>query len=391
MRIIAFQSLAQGFLGSLGLNEDEAEIVDEDWSDDETDNYSPDEIFDLTQENVRYLSVGQVENMALFLPSTFGIKHCLESNLHKAVQKEIKLREGQANDSLQQLRLSIGQKSFLFRSQLRNAKSKTRKTKAWDDISSVGNTVSHHRRVYHSARDALIALGAGKEIIKRYQVITSKDVRSSTAIVDPNARGQRNKGLAWFWSSGSRKSGKGDGALMTECKWSDAYPYICNDARRAPLVYRVHWLRARARYERWREEMDLTSHEMLWTVNFFDFKSRQWKEWADTAYNNDRPGHYYYANRQYSLWLSMADHAVQAFQHAILAAGGDPTRIQTQRYGARRVNPGSDSGDGSHDSEAGPGEDSENDDVGNGNTDSDGQEAGPGESAGSESGTDSDN
>lgn len=212
---MAFQEGSEAFLAALNVNTSQPEIVDEDWSDDETDNKGPDELFDLSEAVAQHLSVGQVENIALLLPSTFGYEQCIEAKLKNVVNKEFQLREGQANDCLHQLRLAIGQKSFLFRTQLRNAKSKTRKTKAWDDISAVGDTVSHHRRVYHSARAALISLGGTTDVKNKYKVIHSRDVRSSTAIVDPNARGTRNKGLAWFWSVGDQRA---DGALMTECK-----------------------------------------------------------------------------------------------------------------------------------------------------------------------------
>lgn len=201
-------------MDALGFDDVDKEVDDGDWSDEETDNKSPEELFDLLGEETLFLSVGYVENSALYLPSTLGREHCIAAKLKSIVKKEIELRIGQANDALQSLRLAIGQKSFLFRTQLRNAKSKTRKTKAWDDISAVGNTVSHHRRVYHCARKALIALGASKEIQAKYRIITSVDVKSSTAIVDPNARGQRNASLAWFWSAGKTNA---DGALMAEC------------------------------------------------------------------------------------------------------------------------------------------------------------------------------
>lgn len=198
------------------------EEPDEDWSDEETDNRSAEELFGLANNNARSLSIGQVENRPLFLPSTFGHAACSAANVQAIAKKERKLRVGQANDALHQLRLAIGQKSFMFRTRLRNARSKTRKTKAWDDINAVGNTVSHHRRVYHSARSALKNLGASAELLDKYKVITSADTRSSTIIVDPNPRGQRNTGLAWFWGTGGQQpSGPEDAALMKECALQD--------------------------------------------------------------------------------------------------------------------------------------------------------------------------
>lgn len=175
-QIIAFQEVSETFLAVLNINISQPEIVDEDWSDDETDNKGADELFDLSAAAAQHLSVGQVENISLFLPSTFGYEQCAEANLRNVINKEIQLREGQANDCLHHLRLAIGQKSFLFRTQLRNAHSKKRKTKAWDDISSVSDTVSHHQRVYHLARDASISLWVTLQITDKYQVIHSRDI-----------------------------------------------------------------------------------------------------------------------------------------------------------------------------------------------------------------------
>lgn len=95
-------------------------------------------------------------------------------------------------------------------------------------------------------------------------------------------------------------------------------------------VYRVHWLRARARNERWKEEMDLTSHEMVWTVNFFDHKAGLWDHWSQESLVQEKLGHYSYAMRQIGIWKSMSEYAINAFQKAILAQGGDPDRFRGQ-------------------------------------------------------------
>lgn len=216
-QVLAFQTQAEEFLGVLNLNRDETEEIDQDWSGSETDNKSAEELSNLAQENTKYLSVGQVENVTLFLPSTFGEEECTAAGITGITRKEKKLRVGQANDALHQLRLAIGHKSFLFRKRLRNAGSKTRKTKAWDDINAIGNTVSHHRRVYESARRALVALGASDETISKFQIIGPRDVRSSTIIVNPNPRGQRNTGLPWFWGTPGNQPAEENSPLMKEC------------------------------------------------------------------------------------------------------------------------------------------------------------------------------
>ena len=42
-------------------------------------------------------------------------------------------------------------------------------------------------------------------------------------------------------------------------------------------VYRVHWLKAKARRDRWREEQILLASEMQWTELFFHHRASQWK------------------------------------------------------------------------------------------------------------------
>jgi hypothetical protein len=43
------------------------------------------------------------------------------------------------------------------------------------------------------------------------------------------------------------------------------------------LVYRVHWLKAKARRDRWAEEATLVSHEMDWTIAFFHKQASKWR------------------------------------------------------------------------------------------------------------------
>jgi hypothetical protein len=79
-------------------------------------------------------------------------------------------------------------------------------------------------------------------------------------------------------------------------------------------VYRVHWLRARARRDRWQEELLLTEHEMEWTRRYFGYISNRWRRWAELSKNENKAGHASYAFRQAGMWDSMADHCDSAFR-----------------------------------------------------------------------------
>ena len=46
----------------------------------------------------------------------------------------------------------------------------------------------------------MIALGAGPDVLSWYQELHDTELRVSTAIADPNARGHQDDTLAWFWT-----------------------------------------------------------------------------------------------------------------------------------------------------------------------------------------------
>jgi len=75
-------------------------------------------------------------------------------------------------------------------------------------------------------------------------------------------------------------------------------------------VYRVNWLCAKARKERWEEELELVASEMDWTVNCFEYHERMWEQRADEAKS---PGKIAYAWKQRSTWGKWAKTAKDTF------------------------------------------------------------------------------
>jgi len=62
--------------------------------------------------------IHDTKKKVIFLPSTIGYERCAKLGLQSLIKKEIALCEGQVNDSLQAIRLAIGEKSFRFHKQL---------------------------------------------------------------------------------------------------------------------------------------------------------------------------------------------------------------------------------------------------------------------------------
>jgi hypothetical protein len=157
------------------------------------------------------------EERQILLPSALGHLKCAELGYAKLARKELKIREGQANDALQAIRMAIGEKSFRFRKQLRNATSKTQKTRSWDSIHTATKRLRHHRLIYSQARRAMVALNAPADMLDKYKVLKQEDVRTNTAIQEPNAMGQRNNSLPWIWLVPG-VSHQGTTTMLKECE-----------------------------------------------------------------------------------------------------------------------------------------------------------------------------
>lgn len=114
-------------------------------------------------------------------------------------------------------------------------------------------------------------------------------------------------------------------------------------------VYRVHWLKAKSRRDRWREEHIILTSEMKWTEHFFRHRASRWKTLAAEASDfissldangtqsqgsqthsksefHHSKGHVCYALKLESMWNRMAQQAAAQFG----AAKGQPRQGVTR-------------------------------------------------------------
>jgi hypothetical protein len=312
-RINKFNDKATSFLPGCILDQDE------DGTDDYTsdlDDPGSDSDDEDSEANPFQPSTGsdlEPEKAKVLLPSLIGEMQCRENGLADVLAKELKLREAQANDALKGLRLSIGKKSFLFRTKLRTSKSKVKKLRSWDSIHLVDKSVQHYAELYRRARLAMVRLGATSEMMGQFKVLKKEHLRCSTLIVDPNQRGQRNNSLAWFWGKNVRGQVEKDG-LMLECEPG----FISSDRLQADLtwslVYRVHWLRSSSRRDRWQEEWNLANHEMDWLVRYFEHQADLWRGRSERSAGDAKLGHRCYGLQKSAMWTRFASDAKSAFE-----------------------------------------------------------------------------
>jgi hypothetical protein len=84
--------------------------------------------------------------------------------------------------------------------------------------------------------------------------------------------------------------------------------YICFE------VHRIGWLKARARYERWKEELEIVKHEMVWTTLWFKHQEQKWERWYKTY---PKPGLKAYAAKQKDVWEMFRKKAEESFEKHI--------------------------------------------------------------------------
>lgn len=202
-----------------------AEFEDNEWEDLRFDKEEPSESESEGDDDDVFLTAspletpGAPERRPLLLPSTLGVDVCNTLGYNCFAQQELALRIGHANEALQGLHLCLSKKAVIFREGLRSAKSKTKKTRSWNQIAQVDGGARHHFRRYQETRTAMSRLGASADQLEKYQLLKREHLSITTAKIDPAQRGQRNTSLAWFWTLDIQNDTDAFEG-MTECKFT---------------------------------------------------------------------------------------------------------------------------------------------------------------------------
>jgi hypothetical protein len=78
-------------------------------------------------------------------------------------------------------------------------------------------------------------------------------------------------------------------------------------------VYRVNWMRARSRLDRWKEELAITNREMVWVLRWFETRRAEWVARAEASVNGGPSGSVSYACRQAAGWKELRDASGDVF------------------------------------------------------------------------------
>jgi hypothetical protein len=78
------------------------------------------------------------------------------------------------------------------------------------------------------------------------------------------------------------------------------------------LVERVHWLRAKAQFQRWLEEQDSIHNEAQWIPAYFNAKADMWKKLMAFSIQGSLKGHEAYASYQAYAWQDLSQSSANA-------------------------------------------------------------------------------
>jgi hypothetical protein len=138
-----------------------------------------------------------IERKTIVLPSNGNV----ETN-PSASDLEIKFRKMQAHSQLNRIRDLIADISFQFSHVIRGQIRKNIRTRSQKRVKSLHDELTLQARIYTRCRNHLVALDCGQSILGQYRELKKEDLKSSTAILEPNQPGSTSLKLSWIWHSG---------------------------------------------------------------------------------------------------------------------------------------------------------------------------------------------
>jgi hypothetical protein len=135
----------------------------------------------------------------------------------------------------------------------------------------------------------------------------------SRDIIEENRIGQRGQHVSWIWRLDDGLMDE-QSALLTESKHlslSSILSCFLHDIYF--LVTHINWLCARARHQRWEEEIVIVKHEMVWTQLWFGHQVQMWETRRSNAFFAMSKGHEVYAAKQVWVWNQFLNDAKKCF------------------------------------------------------------------------------
>jgi hypothetical protein len=229
------------------------------------------------------------EMMELRLPSFLNSAERLTGCTSGLPGLEDRLREAYASEALSDLRRQLRTRTFARKFKDENAVSQGSYTRMRALHDQIETKIRSARNRYSAARAALFCLRGPGEWEEKFRILQPGDIRAvneytareeeenanrrareaAGADVDQTLHtistltlrpGDANRHVSWIWHS------------VTSNEVDNDADSSLHDG------IRLEWLKARARAERWREEVILLEEEMRRTLEYCDWRARWWED-----------------------------------------------------------------------------------------------------------------
>ncbi|KDQ18592.1 hypothetical protein BOTBODRAFT_171407, partial [Botryobasidium botryosum FD-172 SS1] len=201
------------------------------------------------------------------LPSSYTPEEQTKYKLEALAATEQRFREAQAHEALGDLRIAIKRRAFGLKLKKGNKSGRGQKanTRMQTQLRALQADVVKHAEKYRSARKALRSLGMPKED-KTFRPLEPEDLWGShmddgwenESMLDVTT-GEGKRHVSWIWLTERVST-----AASTDASW-------------AKEADRVLWFRARARRDRWLEEVEILEAEIARSEKYFQFYAEAWR------------------------------------------------------------------------------------------------------------------
>jgi hypothetical protein len=206
----------------------------------------------------------EAEKVLLYLPSSLPHQIRNQVELHDICDKEHRLREAQADDSLAHIRRlrRVIQGMWQFKKFSISGTGNRPNTRMLATYQSLSNNIHKHAHVYRSAYSALQVLDPGGTWSSRLRPLLDKDICGPGKDPEDPTQNSRYE-PSWIWLVVHNPSSEFE---VIEEDFNDSM--------------RVEWAKVMARAARWKEELLIVQEEMRRVLVFFSWKSSWWVDQA---------------------------------------------------------------------------------------------------------------
>ncbi|KAJ7430891.1 hypothetical protein B0H11DRAFT_2262792 [Mycena galericulata] len=220
----------------------------------------------------------KAEHVHLYLPSALSAEERLNGCQRGLPDMEARLREAQCSDALIDIRAALHAKSHLISFKNENVTGQIQSTRSQTLISQVGARVAAYHRKYSDARHALIVL-KGAAHAPHFRKMRTSDLTLDAEEKESDAKSREKLAKIGTGKQGRAARNGASAKRLLSWIWTARGAL---DAEEEDLheSLRVEWSRAKARKNRWVEEVELLREEMRRILRYLEWQAEFWDRLA---------------------------------------------------------------------------------------------------------------